>query len=190
MKITSAEFFKSVFIISEIPKLSFPEYVFAGRSNVGKSTLINILCNKKKLAKTSSTPGKTQSINYFLINENIFFVDLPGYGFAKTSGSNKKIWKNLIESYLNNNKNIKMMLILVDIRRGLLDSDWQMLEWIEYHHLPFSIILTKSDKVSKNDIISMKHGIQQALKNYSNLNYILPFSNKAKDGSILILDVF
>jgi GTP-binding protein len=190
MTIKKAEFFKSVFDPREFPKLSFPEYVFAGRSNVGKSSLINSICNRKNLAKTSSTPGKTQSVNYFLINDELFFVDLPGYGFAKSSASDQIKWKHLIESYMKNTKNINMILILIDIRHGLLEKDIHMIDWAEYYQYPFSIILTKSDKISNNDIRSSEIKTKQILNTYSCLKDIISFSSKNYRGNQQILGLF
>jgi GTP-binding protein len=176
MKILSSKFLKSVFSEKEMLQLDMPEFVFAGRSNVGKSTLINNLCKSKSLAKTSSIPGKTQSVNYFLINEKILFVDLPGYGYAKAPMIEREKWKKLIENYFNSTKNLNLIFVLVDIRHGLLEIDNMMIDWVNHFDFPFSIILTKSDKLSRNETSNTVRNIRQELVNYPNLKEVIPVS--------------
>jgi len=149
MKIHSAEFILSAASPWQFPVPSLPEIAFAGRSNVGKSTLINSLLNRKKLVKTSSTPGKTQLINFFKINDEFYFVDLPGYGFAKVPKSVKEAWGNTMERYLASKRN-KLVFVLLDIRRIPSREDLDMLEWLEYYEVPYKIIFTKVDKMSNN----------------------------------------
>ncbi|HPG29234.1 MAG TPA: ribosome biogenesis GTP-binding protein YihA/YsxC [bacterium] len=144
-----AEFVKPVFEYSQIPKTGFPEIVFSGKSNVGKSSAINELANKPKLAKTSSTPGRTQSINYFLLNGSYYFVDLPGYGYAKVPAQVKKKWNLLLDKYLNTNKNIKLIVQLIDFRNMPGENDLTMIEWLKNLNKNFIIILTKCDKIGK-----------------------------------------
>jgi len=139
-----------------------PEYAFIGRSNVGKSSLINSLVNKKGMAKTSSTPGKTQLINHFLVNKENnpwYLVDLPGFGYAKTSKSNLVKWEKLINDYLLNRKNLLCVFVLIDIRHEPQKIDLEFLEWLGQNALSFVIVFTKSDKINKNKV-------KQNVKNY------------------------
>lgn len=152
MKITSASFLTSVANKKDILNGNIPEFAFVGRSNVGKSSLINSLVNQKKLVKTSSTPGRTRLINYFDINSNFRFVDLPGYGFALAGKSHKKLWSTLMEDYLMGSKSLKRVFLLVDLRLAPNQLDKQMLEYLSYTGKPFSIIATKSDKIPKSKI--------------------------------------
>ena len=151
MKINKAEFVKSAVQKKMSPDaLSKKEFAFIGRSNVGKSSLINSLTGRKNLARTSKTPGRTQLINFFLINDNIYFVDLPGYGFAKVPANVKKNWGNIIETYLSSERE-KIVFLLLDIRRIPSNEDIEMLEWLEHFDIEYYIIFTKNDKVSNNE---------------------------------------
>tara|TARA_B100001741_G_scaffold77386_1_gene62705 strand:+ start:284 stop:880 length:597 start_codon:yes stop_codon:yes gene_type:complete len=150
--IKEAKFIKSSSKIEECPKSHFPEYVFLGRSNVGKSSLINMLVNRNKLSKTSSKPGKTQLINHFLINNSLFFVDLPGYGWAKTSKKNRESWDLMTKKYLLNSNKIVLIFILIDIRLRPQKIDIDYINFIGKNNLPLNLIFTKSDKVKKSDI--------------------------------------
>ena len=154
MKITSAKFLTSVANKKDILNDNIPEFAFVGRSNVGKSSLINSLVNQKKLVKTSSTPGRTRLINYFDINDNFRFVDLPGYGFALAGKSHKKLWETLMEDYLIGSSSLKRVFLLVDIRLAPNELDKQMLEYLSYTGKPFTIIATKSDKIPKSKVFS------------------------------------
>ena len=153
MIIKSAEFIVSNQEVSRCPESELPEYAFIGRSNVGKSSLINMLTNHKKLAKTSSTPGKTQLINHFLINDEWYLVDLPGYGFAKTSKKSREQWGQMIHQYLMKRKNLRCTFLLVDIRLEPQKIDLDFIEWMGINQLPFVIIFTKSDKLNKQNLI-------------------------------------
>lgn len=126
--------------------------MFCGRSNIGKSSLLNALTNSRGLARTSSTPGRTQTINFFLVDERIYFVDLPGYGYAKVSKSERDNWKILIESYLTGRKELKLALMLVDCRIPPTESDRMLKEWLDYHGIPNAVVLMKADKLSKNKL--------------------------------------
>ena len=126
--------------------------MFCGRSNIGKSSLLNALTNSRGLARTSSTPGRTQTINFFLVDERIYFVDLPGYGFAKVSKSERDSWKGLIESYLAGRKELKLALMLVDCRIPPTESDRMLKEWLDYHGIPNAVVLMKADKLSRNKL--------------------------------------
>ncbi len=150
MKITSTEFVCSVTKPEAFPGDGLPEFVFAGRSNVGKSSLINVLINRKGLAKTSSVPGKTQTINFYRINKALFFVDLPGYGYAKVPKAIRKAWKPMVESYFLASRDIRAVIVIFDIRRELRQEDLNLLEWLKVLNLPTTVILTKTDKVSRN----------------------------------------
>ena len=154
MQIKSAEFVKSSPSIVECPEAKLPEYAFIGRSNVGKSSLINHLTNRKKLAKTSSTPGKTQLINHFLINENWYLVDLPGYGWAQTSKTNKAAWKKMINTYLEQRPSLACVFVLVDIRHEPQVIDLEFMQWLGESEIPFCIVFTKADKLGKTQIQS------------------------------------
>lgn len=152
MPIKTATFFISSQKISQCPKPSLPEYAFIGRSNVGKSSLINMLCDVKDLAKTSSTPGKTRLINHFLINSSWYLVDLPGYGYAKLSKSVKEKWQKMIEDFLNYRENLMSIFVLVDSRHEPQKIDLQFIEWLGNSQLPFSIVFTKTDKISPGQL--------------------------------------
>lgn len=150
--ITSAEFIKSSTNVNDCPKAPFPEFAFIGRSNVGKSTLINMLINRKKLAKTSSTPGKTQLINHFLINNSWHLTDLPGFGFAKVPVKEKAKWDKMIRQYLLNRKQLMCTFFLIDIRHKPQKIDLSFLQWMGENQLPFAIIFTKTDKLNKANV--------------------------------------
>lgn len=153
MDIQSASFVISNSDIDKCPEPSIPEYSFIGRSNVGKSSLINMLTSRKKLAKTSGTPGKTQLINHFLINENWYLVDLPGYGFAKSSKKDRKAWKKMIDTYLIRRDNLQCTFVLVDSRHSLQKLDLEFMIWMAEHQLSFAIVFTKSDKLKRQEVV-------------------------------------
>ena len=152
MKIRSAEFILSASSPWQFPPPTLPEIAFAGRSNVGKSTLINSLLNRKKLVKTSSTPGKTQLINFFKINNKFHFVDLPGYGFAKVPENVRKKWQRLIESYLHERESLRNVVLIVDSRHGPTKQDRQLKEWLDYYERPVLIVASKVDKLKRGVI--------------------------------------
>ncbi|MBK8808218.1 MAG: YihA family ribosome biogenesis GTP-binding protein [Bacteroidales bacterium] len=151
MEIKQTEFIKSSTSISQCPPATIPEIAFIGRSNVGKSTLINMLANKKDLAKTSSTPGKTQTINHFFINKLWYLVDLPGYGYARISKSVKNKWEIFIREYLTKRENLKIIFVLIDIRHKPQKIDLDFLTWLGSKAFPFAIIFTKADKLKKGE---------------------------------------
>lgn len=148
-RVKTATFIKSSAKWSDCPDPILPEYAFMGRSNVGKSSLINMLTNHGKLAKVSSTPGKTQLINHFLIDDNWYLVDLPGYGWAKVSKTARKKWKSMINDYLQYRENLHGVFILVDCRHEPIDSDLKTIRWMGENSIPLAIIFTKKDKLGK-----------------------------------------
>lgn len=151
MKIKQAEFVKSAVYEKDYPtELNNMEFAFVGRSNVGKSSLINSITGRKKLAKTSKTPGRTQLINYFKVNNEFYIVDLPGYGFAKVPKEMKVEWGKTMEKYVVSDRK-KLVFVLLDIRRVPSEEDMEMLVWLDHHDIPFKIIFTKMDKVSNNE---------------------------------------
>jgi len=162
MKIISAEFIKSTVHRKDYPEEPLPEVAFAGRSNVGKSSLLNTLLNKKNLARISSTPGRTQTINFFKINQKIFFVDLPGYGFAHVPMEVRKKWKPMIEEFLSGDSRLKLVILIVDVRRDPNPEDATLLEWFRQYTLPFLVVMTKVDKVSRNEAGKRKQDIKRS----------------------------
>ena len=153
MKIKSAEFILSNSDVAKCPKEKFPEYAFIGRSNVGKSSLINMLMQKKSLAKTSGRPGKTHLINHFLINKNWFLVDLPGYGYAKVSKSSKRVFQKFITEYFAKREQLLLAFVLIDSRHEPQKVDLEFMQWMGENQIPFSIIFTKADKLKPNALL-------------------------------------
>lgn len=152
MKITSAEFVKSAFAAEHLPDDGRAEIAFLGRSNVGKSSLINSLLNRKGLARTSNTPGRTQSINYFLVNGSFYFVDLPGYGYARVSKSMRADWGKMAEDYLTDRHELALFIQLVDARHSPTELDRQLASWLSHHRKTALVVATKSDKLSSNKL--------------------------------------
>jgi len=187
MKITSAQFIKSAVWPPQYPPATMPEIAFVGRSNVGKSSLINTLVGRKNLAKTSNTPGRTQLINFFTINEKISFVDLPGYGFAKVPQSVKKDWGDMMDAYLRERQSLCLVIFILDIRRDPSDDDVSLRDWLMHYRIPYLYILTKSDKLSNNQAIARKRAIEKILQISSEKKPIL-FSAKTQRGKSDILD--
>ncbi len=153
MKIASAEFVMSNSDVAKCPKNSLPEYAFIGRSNVGKSSLINMLMQRKNLAKTSGRPGKTQLINHFIINKNWYLVDLPGYGYARVSKSTKKVFQKFITQYFEKRQQLVLAFVLIDCRHEPQKVDLEFMQWMGESQIPFTIIFTKADKLKPNAII-------------------------------------
>lgn len=150
MKINSVEFIVSAVRRSQYPEDKLPEFLLVGRSNVGKSSFINTLINRKNMARTSAIPGKTQTLNFFLINKVFYLVDVPGYGFAKVSKQLKNKFGMIIEDYLQERDNLKMVFMLVDFRHKPTEDDILMYNYLKYYNIPVTIVATKSDKVSRN----------------------------------------
>ena len=147
MHIKSAQFVISNSDVEKCPPSLLPEYAFIGRSNVGKSSLINSICNKKRLAKTSSRPGKTQLINHFLINDNWYLVDLPGYGYARASKTQKKVFQSFITEYFKKRKQLMNAFLLIDVRHKTQIIDLNFMQWLGENQIPFSLVFTKADKL-------------------------------------------
>lgn len=182
MKITSAEFVKSAVWSNQYPPATMPEIAFVGRSNVGKSSLINALVGRKSLAKTSNTPGRTQLINFFTVNNSLFFVDLPGYGFAKVPRSVKKDWGDMIEAYLRERRNLALVVFILDVRRDPSADDLSLRDWLDHYRIPYAAILTKADKLSNQQALGRKKLIEKAMGKGASGNTIL-FSAKTRKGA-------
>lgn len=148
MKIKTATFITSAFHSNDYPADTMPEIAFAGKSNVGKSSLINAVVNRRNLARTSSTPGRTQAINFFSINGEISFVDLPGYGFARVPVEIRRRWKPMVEQYITSRKSLALVVVIVDGRREPTEDDANLLQWLKHHTIPSLVVITKIDKLA------------------------------------------
>jgi GTP-binding protein len=149
ISVTACRYLASFASLQSLPTTGFPEIAFAGRSNVGKSSLINSLLGRRRLAKISSTPGKTRTLNYYLVNRGFYFVDLPGYGYARVSKGERLRWQQLVEPYLRDRLSLCGVIQLIDLRHQPMDSDRQLWEWLGFHDRPTLIVLTKADKLSR-----------------------------------------
>ncbi|HLW38862.1 MAG TPA: ribosome biogenesis GTP-binding protein YihA/YsxC [Brumimicrobium sp.] len=188
MIIRSAEFVISNTDVQKCPAPNCPEFAFIGRSNVGKSSLINTLTNQKSLAKTSGKPGKTQLINHFLINKEWYLVDLPGYGYAKTSKSNRKKWGNFIEEYLLTRENLYTTFILLDSRLEPQKIDLEFMTWCAENQLPFSMVFTKTDKLSRVALQKNLAAYKKVmLKDWEELPPLFTTSSVSGDGKEAVL---
>ena len=188
MIIKTAEFVKSSQKWEDCPVATLPEYAFIGRSNVGKSSLINAIMNNKYLAKTSQTPGKTQLINHFLVNENWYLTDLPGYGYAKVSKSIRKDFEKLITNYILNRPNLVNLFVLVDARHTPQKIDLEFIQWCGESGIPFSLVFTKADKLKPNTAIKNVDDYQEELsKTWDELPQIYLTSAEKKEGTDDIL---
>ena len=183
--IANVRFVKSLTEIKDKPLPILHELAVVGRSNVGKSSLINSIFNQKKLAKISSSPGKTRLINYFDVQGKFYFVDLPGYGFAKIPKTESNKWKKMIENYLKDNSELKLVLVLIDARRGILQIDRTMMDWLDYFNIRHKIILTKVDKISNNELSK----IRSKVINQVNDKNIILYSSKIEKGRIELINL-
>ena len=189
MEIKSAEFVSSYVSYKDCPAADRPEYAFVGRSNVGKSSLINMLLDRKKLVKTSQSPGKTQLINHFIINNNWYFVDLPGYGYAKVAKSMRKDFNKLIKEYAFNRENLMCLFVLLDSRHKPQKNDLDFMRWLGESQIPFSMIFTKVDKLSSSAVNkNIQNYKKEMLKEWEALPDIFITSSEQKIGRTEILD--
>ncbi len=189
MQIKTAEYLMSNDDYRKCPKPDKPEFAFIGRSNVGKSSLINMLTSNSKLAKTSSSPGKTQKINHFVINNSWYLVDLPGYGYAKVSKSQRAVFKNMIDGYILNRQNLVNLFVLVDSRLEPQAIDVEFINWLGVSRVPFTIIFTKSDKLGTNALKAKVDAYKEHLsQTWENLPDMLVSSAVSKMGQEEILD--
>jgi GTP-binding protein len=187
MKIVTVDFVVGVANLKQLPKDNFPEIVFIGRSNVGKSSLLNKLCNRKGLARISSTPGKTRELNYYLVNKEMYFIDLPGYGYAKVAEQVKAGWTSLIESFFHDRRQIALGVQIVDARLGPTELDTTMMGWLDFYNVPFVLVLTKSDKIPFNKLQTQIKNVQDRLAKYTHLSAVLQFSAVTGDGRFDLL---
>jgi GTP-binding protein len=189
MEITSAEFIISNTQVSKCPAPDKPEFAFIGRSNVGKSSLINMLTQRKNLAKTSSTPGKTQTINHFLINKKWYLVDLPGYGYATVSKSTKEGWSEMIESYFKKRENVYCTFILIDSRLDPQKKDIEFINWLGGMGVPIVLVFTKIDKIKQSELAQSRKKFETRLLNdWEELPPVFITSAEKKTGRDHLLD--
>ena len=174
------EFVKSAYKMVQVPEEALPEIAFAGRSNVGKSSLINRLVNRNGLVKVSARPGKTQSLNYFIVDSKLYLVDLPGYGFAKVSRKLQDDWQELVTDYLSTSPTLRCVVVLIDIRHALKSQDRELIEWLRMRGRPFIIVYTKRDKLSNNEQAKQAASLDAAL-GLNKQDRVL-FSAKTGDG--------
>ena len=187
MKITSAEFILGVASLRQLPKEEISEIVFLGRSNVGKSSLINKLCNRKSLAHKSTDPGKTRELNYYLVNKEWYFVDLPGYGYAKAPEQIRSSWGKLIEQYLKTRRQIRLVVQLIDSRHDPTPLDMMMVGWLEYYDLPFVVVLTKADKLPRSKMPGYLSAAKIKFAPFALCKDVIPFSSITGDGRAELL---
>ena len=176
------EFIISAYKLPQLPKDNIPEIILCGRSNVGKSSFINSLFNRRDLAKTSSTPGKTRSINYYLIDDKFYFVDLPGYGYAKTSLKERESWGKLLSKYIKTSKNIKLAFHFVDSRHGPTDLDLQLYELLMFSKIPYTLILNKIDKLTQSELSYSKKRIIEYFPELTLGDNLFLYSSATKRG--------
>lgn len=187
MKIETAVFESSAALSSQLPSCTLPEIVFSGRSNVGKSTLINTLLNRKNLARTSATPGKTATINFYKLS-TLRFVDLPGYGFARVSKNEKKRWSDLIEGYFHADRDVRLVIQLCDMRHEPTADDRQMIEFLAEEEFPFLVVLTKADKLNKTETREMLAKYDEIFSDFEGLT-VIPYSSVTGQGRDELLEI-
>ena len=188
MEIKEAQFVMSNTDVDKCPAPKLPEYAFIGRSNVGKSSLINMLTNKKSLAKTSGKPGKTRLLNHFLINKEWYLVDLPGYGYAKVPKAERLKWEKMLQNYILKRENLYCLFVLIDVRHPAQKADLEFMEWLGISQIPFSIVFTKSDKLKPEELeINLKGYEQEMFKTWETMPGYFVTSSTAGAGKDEIL---
>ncbi len=187
MKITTAEFSLGVVNLRSLPKDGTKEIAFLGRSNVGKSSLINKLCNRRSLARSSSEPGKTREINYFRINNDFYFVDLPGYGYAKVPDQIRSSWGKLIEQYLKNREQLSLVVQLIDARHEPTALDMMMVGWLDYYEIPFVVAMTKADKLPRSKMLTFVNSARSFFVAHAYCRDVIPVSSITGDGKTELL---
>lgn len=188
MKIVSAEFVKSSTRLENCPDRGHPEVALAGRSNVGKSSLLNKLANRKKLARISNTPGRTQTLNFYIINDVFYLVDLPGYGYARVPEKVRAKWGPMIEGYLSKRETLRGVILIVDIRHKPTARDVQMCQWLRFYGLPYAVVATKADKVSRGKLQKNLSVIRKNLELVRE-DILVPFSARTGAGREEVWDV-
>lgn len=182
MEILQADFVRGAAAKEHLPDTSWPEVAFVGRSNVGKSSLLNSLVRRKQLALVSATPGKTRQINFFLVNERWMFVDLPGFGYAQVSRDEREVWQKFAESYLFQREQLRLVCLLVDSRHDPSALDLAMMEQLERNAKPFIIIMTKTDKIAPKQVQERKQQIEEVVQFCSSCVEVLPYSSRTNAG--------
>lgn len=186
MQIKTTEFVRSATRGTDFPRDLRPQIAFAGRSNVGKSSLLNTLVRRKQLARISATPGRTRQVNFFLINSTVYFVDLPGYGYAKVSKALRRQWGELIEGYLRDNPALKAFILILDARRLPEKEELELVAWLDLNHIAYFIVLTKTDKLSRNELVRQMRRITSAFPGAEAIPFIA-FSARTGEGRDEIL---
>ena len=181
MNVTKAEMIMTAGLSSQFPVHDMPEIAFAGKSNVGKSSLLNAMLNRKALARTSSQPGKTQTINFYSVQDQLMFVDLPGYGYAKVSKTDRERWGKLIEGYLEKREQLKKIILLIDIRHEVGNNDKMMYDWIKHYHNEVIVVATKMDKIKRSQVQKHLSMIRKGL-NLMPEDKLIGFSSETKQG--------
>ncbi|WP_047999967.1 ribosome biogenesis GTP-binding protein YihA/YsxC [Lactiplantibacillus herbarum] len=181
MEVHDVELVMSAVAPSQYPTTGFPEIALSGRSNVGKSSLINVLINRNSYARTSSQPGKTQTLNFYKVEDQLYFVDVPGYGYAKASKKEREKWGQMIETYLTSRNTLRGVIILVDARHAPTKDDVAMYEWMGYYQMPLLVVATKSDKIARGKWNKQESLIKKTL-NFQPKDDFIAFSSKTKDG--------
>lgn len=187
---TNPKFVSSVYRIEDLPKNNLPEIILCGRSNVGKSSFINSFFNRKKLALVSATPGKTRSINYYSVNNSFYFVDLPGFGYAKASKSEQKQWAGLITQFLNKTENAALLLHFIDCRYPPTQLDEEFYDFAASLKIQYAGILTKIDKISRNELSRAIGAVEKKLPGLTGYESLFPYSAKTKSGTELLRKLF
>jgi GTP-binding protein len=182
-------FLKPVYKLSEVPTEELPEVILCGRSNVGKSSFINTLFNKKNLAKTSSTPGKTRSINYYLVDNSFFMIDLPGFGYAKVSKSERDSWKKMVNNFFERKVDKRIAIHLIDSRHKPMEPDFELNEYLIHNDIPYIIILNKIDKLKQSELSAAKKNIKEFFPNLSYGDNLFHFSSVTGVGKKEIINM-